>query len=410
LSINVILWKLEIDRQNLLEEVLSEKLSKDNLCFGKMEDPFQNFPLDITCEIISNLTSLEDIITYRTTSKIFNEVSKSCLENVNANVPTYVPLVFFADHPHLQRLGDQIYLKVTPKSLEILTTIPSLRAANLYLGKLANENFGDAILLILDLLNVGRKLPQVNFRIAAVDENGSLLLFFLQNYRFMLYPNDRPELADKIQRQYPDLSYFNFEDLSPYQRSDAGFTRLRLMSDKLRRFLIEGNFGLVDPTQPPSPENPPLSEYTKLLAEGGLIGAVFITPIFIIYIAANQLKTPTNPTVWTPDELINELFYGDLVQAQNEYLAKGKRPIDLDNLLFAHISTIAGKNTRPTKENFGEYDIPNWGPDKIMNSELYDTILQIVSQTRRNWNTVETEHRRGLPFQYYDVNGNLITI
>jgi hypothetical protein len=392
--------------------ILLKKLSEDNLLFRKMEDPFENLSLDISCEIISKITSLEDIITYRTTSKIFSEISKTCLENVNANVPTYLPIVFFANHPSLKRLGDQIYLQVTPKSLEILTTIPSLRAANLYLGKLATENLQDVILLTLDLLNVERKIPKVNFRIAATTEKGENFFFFLQGRRFMIhsYSDDHSDLAAEIQSRYPELIHFNLEEMYPTLLGFIDPNHPKLLSDRLRRFLNEGNFGLIDPSQPPSSTNPPLSNCAKVLAEAGVADYSNLISLILRYIEINHLREPENRLYWKPDQLINELFHGDFVQAQKEYLESGKTPIDLDNLLSFHITIIGSKNTHVTTENFGEYNIPNWGPGQVMDKERYDKIKQIISQSREYWRFLETARSRGQVVQYYDVTGNLVTL
>jgi hypothetical protein len=230
-------------------------------------------------------------------------------------------------------------------------------------------------------MKIQQKLPEVNLRIAATDEQGELLLFFLQKERFMLYPNESEDFSTEIKRQYPSLDH-----VSPPRN-------LGLMSDRLKNFLKEGNFGSIDPSRPPSIENGPLALYGEKLLQIGIANETLVRPFFEQYIDLNHLRNGQMIS-WMFDEFLNKLFQQDFFE-----------PINSNRLRPGLVRQVIRKNLNPTKEDFGEYNIHNY------NREKSPEIVQNITQASQNWRQLRQNARRNhQALEYYDTEGNLKTL
>lgn len=91
-----------------------------------------------------------------------------------------------------------------------------------------------------------------------------------KNKKFLAIPNASTNI---------ELVLNNFQlDISPIYLSK----RVGLTSDKMRKFLREADFGLLDPSKPLSATNPPINQYTKVIADATL--RITLIRIFNLYI------------------------------------------------------------------------------------------------------------------------------
>jgi len=324
----------------------------------------EDLPTDAICEIINNMPelSLEELVEYMTISKRLNQVIRQCLRHVNAQEKRIVPLEVFDGFSLLTDIQDNVILQVTPQNINVVRTLLSLRSANFLLVGF-DDNLTATELLMTEL-SLSRKLPEVNFKIAY--ETPPFQVLFIQGDRYMIYPADEQGLIELISLNYPELEYFSYESIL----TGTGFSANKLLSDRMRRFLIEGDFGLVDPSQPPGPNNLSLNEYTRVLGESGVATASSLILLFHLYIFNNQL---VNMKIkWNPDQLMRELF-------RDSYLRTTRGDYPVQDLSFNQISGIIASATRITPNSFTEYSIPT-----PLDASAQQQIEQVIDLAQEN--------------------------
>lgn len=360
------------------------------------EDPWDQIPTDVACQIISQIIDLDDLERTRRVSQTFNRLARLCTQQVDANRKIVIPVSYFADFRNLQIVGDNIILEVRPKDLALLSTMPSLREANFNVGHFVQTNileFGISV-AILQQLQLDRKLPRVNFRFVAC-YSYQMSGLILQGDQFTTM--DLPlEVAREIMQAFPQLQYVPL--LMDRKRLK------RLMSRKIREVLRVGEFGLLDPSRPPSDNNIPLSKYLRRLADSGLGNVKLLELIFKIYAFNNGLLTATTIT---PDALLDRLFREDFIR-YNQILTPDRRPIDPDKFLRAHLSiSISQETSLHSIEDIADYDLP-----MPLSDQDYTVIERAVKTARQNKNVLQSMQKQFVRvnhlYNYICLTGRLV--
>lgn len=167
-----------------------------------------------------------------------------------------------------------------------------------------------------------------------------------------------------------------------------------VMSPKLKEFLRVGEFGLLDPRQPPSDTNPPLSNYLQRLADSGLAVPSLFKAIFSIYAFNNCLRRRTTVV---PDPLINRLFREDFIR-HNQELAPDRNPVDPDAFRFADFSILIAREIT-------DQDVPT-----PLTDQEYATISRAIHTARQNHSLLKNANHRAVlqgqpPLQFYLPDG-----
>jgi len=84
----------------------------------------------------------------------------------------------------------------------------------------------------------------------------------------------------------PNLQLIFYEDNTRL----TGFGSLFLFKSPILNFLRNSDFGLVDPNQPPSFDNPPLSTYLIKIIQSNAINCALLNIIFCIYVVYHQIS------------------------------------------------------------------------------------------------------------------------
>lgn len=313
------------------------------------ETLWEHLPDDMACEIISRTTNIRDLFQYMQTSKRFSELAHLCTIRLESDERRTIGIESLVNFNQLQEIGDNILVSIKSETIPLLQNLPQLRKANFFLP--LSSNFIQDVLLILNQLNLAGKIPYENFRII-----GFLKYLFLQgDHTMIIWPMLTSEKLLPLQEQYPEMIFTLLKDPQ------------LLMNNRLRNFLREGDFGLVDPTRFPSEDNPPLSVYLSRLGNHGLAESQLSASILRIYIFHHRLLYPDDrgSLVIIPDRLLTETFPYIL---QSGYRERGEA--------HAIIQRSMGEPNNPG-------DVVDYDVAVPLPPEQYNQIRGIVKNTER---------------------------
>lgn len=323
-----------------------------------LQDPWIDLPVEIACEIITRITDLRSLLNYMQTSKTFYRLSRLCTRVIDSPVKVEVPLSYFTGFQNLQIIGGKIRVRIDP-DISALSTLPGLRAANLIYNRDVEEvnpdELHDLVKTILANLGLGRKIPQVDFRIVVVS-NFNRIGLIIQGDRFDILgvseTVSRP-IVETIKEAYPQLQYLGLSNLS------ANFT---LVNRDFRNFLLEADFGLTDPTRPPSENNPRFS--VDDLSDSGLLPRYLILDLILLYGWHNGLIE--NGVLYL-DDLMRKYIQPALIEENLQRSQYGLETVPLDRIIFSHrpntiVDYVSGHFT-PRWGHLEQFDLPTFLPD-----------------------------------------------
>ena len=321
-----------------------------------MDAPWDLLNEDAACEIISRLTSIRDIINYSETSPRFYQLAKRCLTRLDSDEYIEVPLTWLSEFKNLRVTGENIRVLVTPRTLHLVESLPRLLEANFILEDLSFESF-------LDELNLNRKVPQESFRMINNYETG----YIIQGNRWTNFGVGSPI----PQEEYPGLYLIDrfslMREICPDYLSGIYIQFMYLISPVLGDYLLRTDFGLVDPSQPPSEEsqeNLPLNSYLQRVVQGGLIDMVFMLALMRIYF---YYRRQANRGYIIDPEFIN--FWGG-------------RSGRIDRVgLERRIAKIVARY--PNRRNLSQYNAPLWsvgGLPGVISPEEYRGLYDLLQR------------------------------
>ena len=304
-------------------------------------DPWDNIPIDAACEIISHLTNVADILNYMGTSTVFRELAGRCVVQLESSQYIEIPVAWLNNFPNLRRTGDQIRIVVNLEDISMnMVSLPQLREGNFIFRGVSEISKASAqaereFLELLNRLGLDGKLPNANYRIMAPGNIG-IIVQGNQALVFGLYRQAR------IRERFPQLNFV----FPPEAIGQA------LMSSVLRSFLTEADFGLVDPTLPPSEFNPQLS--FDEIARTGVIDYRLLSLILTIYCRYHRLWIDNYMIV--PDELLNRYFQQSYIRHIRSRGAHLETP---DGWSFIGLrGTLSTHYMNPKIETLDQYDVP----------------------------------------------------
>lgn len=327
----------------------------------------QYLPPEKICEILSYVTDITYISNFiRISPNSLNYTH--CVEYFTSDRIVTTPLSFIQLFQRLIFVDHKIVIQVDQININLP---PRLQHANFVVSS------QDVLISLLKNLNM-----RGYFKISLILPNTlSVASILIKNGQFIIISNKRnykQELAQLISEIHPLLIQLTYRPFYHPLRSP------------MIEFLRLGDFGLVDPDQPPSITNPPLSNYTQIIANNGIATTNILNKLFVIYSRYHQINQP--------DDLM-KLCFGSLVESN-----KDKFPMDLASLDLLEPSFLTALNIilGPTIEDIALYNFSGMPTIESLNN-----LNNIIRTANLNYSQLVRRARQGNTY-YYSTDGRLI--
>jgi hypothetical protein len=374
---------------------------------------FDIMPLEIACHMISYIKSIHDIINWMIISKRFRYLAEFCIQEIYSDIVVRVPITNFIDFIALKKVNDNILLtNLDISNVNILTTMPKLYKATFYIGIIEDLDYFKSM-----IINILKYLNTPNILICGY-YNRKKVAFVVQNNKFMFLGFETNSnsysllynLIKEIQihnlelilislnsnyQALPDIANIHFKDMSLLSGNYA------VISKTLKHFLRVTDFGLLDPSKPPSDNNPSISKYAQLIANAGIDKhrikneENLISDLFVIYNAYYQTEQLVEVASFFQSDLniFNRLF-----NKNYSFREPSNFPYS-----FTKVSSIVLTVGLLDVENPAIYDIINFEiPNGYPEIDDYDAINNKLHNTIQIYNNL---HRNIIP--YYTTNATL---
>lgn len=374
---------------------------------SQADDPWQELPLEMACHIISNITDVHDISKLIQTSSGFRRYAY-CIQHLTSNTNIRIPVSYFEIMPGLQTIDHKIEIPVQYYDLDLLSKLDILSEAYFVLQDI---NLLSPLLQVLNGLN----LVQHYFKISLVLP-ATTMGILIQNGRYIIIPaknssaqrlvelldelkplskfinNIHPSLVELISQGYPSL----VQIIPPesFLQTNLLYT-YTLLKKPMRDFLKTADFGLVDPTQPPSDNNPPLSNYIQIISDG--TGEKVLMELLNIYIYYHQL---TQGYWINADQVMRKHFQSQLDTVTDP----NGREINMSVMSFPNLLKIIISNRLEsiTVDEISKYEFP-----VIISTQVQNNISDIVTNTFQTFRQLRQQSRVQPNVAYYATDGSL---
>jgi hypothetical protein len=349
-----------------------------------------NLAPELNCMILSNITEVSHIIDYMKVSKEFLNAARYCIKTLTSDEIVEVPISNFFNFRILQKI-DRYILLTAVNNFQILSTIPNLKSATFYLGNIENLE-----VLKRDILNL---ILNINFnggndiRIIC-NYNDSPIGFILQNDKFMIYGPTEPfnfdNLFIQIQKIYrhlifvPSTYVMTSDKRINYIDTFKCFPEPLFMKKRLVEFLSNTDFGLLYPNQPPSPNNPAVSNYAKIIGNFGIDNYAdddnicrILLEVYLVYnqiIDFNNIDQHLQPYEDEYNQILNSYMIEEPLNFEDDFWTIIRNTMFFDEPSFQDILDFDVPNLSGYNDNF---DYCNILPDMIRDTlgiygELFD--------------------------------------
>jgi hypothetical protein len=369
-------------------------------------DVWSYLPQDLLCKAISGVTDISDISQAFQTSNTFRQYASSCIQSLTSDKIVTVSLQFLSTFPNIIIANHNIVFTVSEDNLHILRKLNKLQQASL----LIDDNLLEPLLQNLNGLNLSHNY----FKILLTRPETIVGVLILDN-NFLIIPWNYEEwITEKINQINPNLIPVELPDpqtrIIPREEPVFGqnpfgpnipqavaygpsLTGYRLWKNPMREFLLTSDFGLLDPTQEPSEENKPLSEYIRLIADG--CNANLLTKILSLYVNYHMLM---NGILINADQRMRHYF--------GEQLKMYKPDINLSAMLMSNFTStvrLNSLNSSLTIKDIVEYNFPSYIPSAKEITEITNRVNFAKNRYRTLGN--QARHNQGVTF--YATDGTL---
>lgn len=261
-------------------------------------DLWNLFPNEIVYQIFSYFGNITDVISLMKTCQRFRSIIKVSTKNLKSDKLCTVNILNFNGFHQLIKSNERCLLQIKKKTLPVLSTL-NLHSANFYLGEfVALSDFEEIALGTLSALNLIEKckiIARYNGRfIAIILEKGKLMFVGFFEKEHLCFRN----LLNELSVLYPDITIYSSNDVLTgmilYHHKNISMIvideKAVLLGKMMKRFLQDGDFGLINPKQLPSKNNHRLSVYTSMLADIGLAYNSLLSMILCIYVKYHNLS------------------------------------------------------------------------------------------------------------------------
>ena len=200
-------------------------------------------------------------------------------------------------------------------------------------------------------------------------------LILIQNNKFVLYRYSRKikyfnVIIDKLSQ------HFTYIDINSIYNKP-----LELLGKSMINFILEADFGLLDPSKPKSTDNVPLKDYLLVPIIYKLIPSTMIRDIIAIYIRYNRI----NARLEIQDTLLIKYFG--------------------QNVGYLKLLGSVQKINIPSPENYKQFDVPNIDNNLTIN---FDRIKEWLKYIKNYYEVTMDSSGNRLKPGYYKTNGTYV--
>ena len=314
-------------------------------------EPWSHLPLEVACGMISRITDVRDISRLLQTSRSFRYLANNCIDTITTKDLVVVPAPFLDTLTRIKSIDPHVVIEVTRNDIPTIASLQWLNEAHFLV--ISPEDVSE----LLQALN----LKNGNFKIS-IETNEGLRSIIIQRGSYLILPTmymygSSPELIGLVSSVNPNLQQIIIS-------TEVGYTYPTLMAESLRKFLYLGDFGLIDPTSPPSPTNPTISSYLTPIIESDTITNKLAQFLLRTYVLYHQLSYKTYVYM---DKLMIDMF-----GAQPGPNPHQIRYVGLSDLV--HLNLLEDQIT--------PYEVANFNiPSVLITIDDLNRILNIVSHT-----------------------------
>lgn len=359
---------------------------------------WHTLPLEIVSEIISRITDVRDISRLLRTSRYFHYLTSNYVEHITSQELIIIPALFLNTLSRLRSIDSRVVIRVTFIDIPLITSLQWLNEAH-FLN--TTTELIESLLQVLNLKNGKFKITiepdhnHVNFRSIIIEKNRYIILPTL--YGNLL------KMIECLSLRGLDLSStgLNLQNVTIGMKRRLTLDILReeplLMKKSMRKFLSCGNFGLIDPTKPPSAINLPITSYLRNIIESNTVTINILESLLRIYIKYHLVCTQEYILM---DELMIDLF-------------GPQSGSNLDEIQRNDIGKFLGKNLlyiNTTLEDVVDFNIPSTfiSQDDLtqISTMLHQTsrTLIVLCHQQSNYHLMNAIFDSNIG--YYDIKGH----
>ncbi len=229
-------------------------------------------PRELLCQTFNYVLDIDTLTTFMTISDDISNLAKNTITRLCSKDIVYLPLHKVINLPKLREIDNKILIT---GNFEMISTLTELSNGVFYVEECDIYQLGEVIVSILKSLK--SKNPKIKILSKYNDKNVG---FILQDGTYIIYhPGDVSYIIKLLRNYNQKLIYIscrmNFVSSCWLKLNNVRYHMVWtpyniFMRNNVKFFLLNNDFGLVYPNQPPSNGNIPLSIYAKLVARVGL--------------------------------------------------------------------------------------------------------------------------------------------
>jgi len=351
----------------------------DFINIHKNSNPWNYLSKDIACEIISHITNFGDILNFRKVSKRFLKHVTFCSTQLTSDEMVHISSNILKLFPKLKYIDHKIGINI-----DNINDIKSLKHLEHAYFLIDNP---DLIKVILKSLH--RLKHSYHYFKIGVTMTEKFIGFLRKNNKSIIIP--------KSDSHYIDEKIEDFPSMPPAIAYNTDIFERKLLKMPLIQFINNEDFGLVDPTQPPSINNPPLSDYIFDHMDCSNISTI----ISLLYIYMLYHTLTISKIKYSFDSVLKFYFqqqidkYNLKQHPNNKMDTNDFTRMKIGNICYLNILNVF------TDEELSEYKFPN-----IVSLDIYNEIDNIINKTMNIYKTLKS----GSPHDFYDTNNNIRTL
>ena len=358
------------------------------------------------CNMVFHLTSIQDVLSMRVTSKNFSQLALICVEHMRSNNTVQVPLSTFTNYSQLKSVHNVFFTIFTEDDARAISTIPKLVKAN-FLFREASADLLNLFIQNLTSLATGidpltdqpysdiREITGMDITIGFVTEDNNLeSVVAISNGKALIpLPTSITSMAYRLlsaigqilvqRNEILEVYYLNgSHNVSRYNwttpavpgltvHNNSEFTNNaaghQLINNSLQyvrldmiNFLQQAQLGLFNPSIPPSDENKPLKTYIPLTMDGvtSLKTIYNLLNIYIFY--TERLRNLGNKSGFHFNDLMRQHLSQYVPEIYSYYYHRRRPnnpPVLMDIMRFAVIREIVRQSLVTTIDRIAYKDV-----------------------------------------------------
>lgn len=348
-------------------------------------DIWQSLDKNTACETVSNITDISDIFNFSLTSRNFLQYS-NCIKNLTSDKLVNISGGFIFTFQYVVTIDHKIIIIIDESNINNLKLLNKLEQAHFLIQ---NLNLLSPLLQVVNKLN--DNTARFYFKISLLLPDITIGIFIMNN-KYLILPRENNNydqiLSQTVSQINPNSFRMTFPDLGTNRNAFI------LIKKPMRDFLKNEDFGLLDPKRPPSETNPPLSNYTRIIANSGGFSYKLISIIFYTYLYYNQLP---KLGIVNFNQTLRKYF-----STQIEVIRKGNPGINMSAMNVSDITSLLSFNMMfsISVEDIAEFEFPDTFTanqiENISNNVPTSITYHSISQDINNPGTA-----------FYKTDGNL---